>query len=84
VAVGLMMADPALWSVVMAWFYERGGRGLLVAIAVHAGAHLDNVTRAPETEVRLRVLRFVVLAIAAGVAARALAMEKRRGVPLTS
>jgi uncharacterized protein len=73
--VASYMLDLALWSVVMAWFFERGNRSMAVAIAIHAGAHLDNVSRAPETEVRLRVLRFVVLAIVAAIAARALRTE---------
>jgi membrane protease YdiL (CAAX protease family) len=64
------MLDLALWSVVMAWMFERGGRSMAIALAIHAGAHLDNVSRAPETEVRLRILRVLVLAIVAGFAAR--------------
>jgi membrane protease YdiL (CAAX protease family) len=75
------MADLALWSVVMAWVFERGGRSIAVAIALHAGAHLDNVNRAPDTEVRLRVLRFVVLAVVAALAARALTARKRAAAP---
>jgi uncharacterized protein len=70
--IGIYMADLALWSVVMAWMFERGSRSMAVAIAIHAGEHLDNVNRAPETEVTLRVLRFVVLAIVAAFAARSL------------
>jgi membrane protease YdiL (CAAX protease family) len=66
------MLDLALWSVVMAWMFERGSRSIAVAIAIHAGEHLDNVSRAPETELRLRILRMVVLAIVALLAARSL------------
>ena len=51
---------------------DPNARIMAVAIAVHASAHLDNVFRAPEGETRLRVLRFVVLAIAALFAARSL------------
>jgi hypothetical protein len=61
----------------MAWFFERSNRSIAVAIALHAGAHIDNVTRAPETEVRLRILRFVVLAVVAALAARSLSAKKR-------
>jgi len=82
--VALFMADLALWSVVMAYFFERGGRSLAVAVAMHAGAHIDNVTRAPATEVRLRILRFVALAIVAALAARALEARRRRGALLES
>jgi membrane protease YdiL (CAAX protease family) len=73
----IYMADLALWSVVIAWIFERGNRSIGVAIAVHAGAHLDNVSRAPETEIRLRILRFAVLAVVAAFAARWLSWRKR-------
>jgi membrane protease YdiL (CAAX protease family) len=79
--LGLYMVDLALWSVVMAWMFERGNRSIAVAIAMHAGAHLDNVSRAPESEVRLRILRFVVLAAVAALAARSLS---RRTAPAES
>ena len=45
---------------------------MAAAIALHAGAHLDNVYRAPMTETRLIVLRFLVLAVVAALAARSL------------
>ncbi len=74
--IPIYMADLALWSVVMAWFFERGNRSIAVAIALHAGAHIDNVSRAPETEVRLRILRFVMVAVAAAFAARSLSAKR--------
>ncbi len=74
----IYMGELALWSVVMAWMFERGNRSIAVAIAIHAGEHLDNVNRAPETEVRLRVLRMLVLAIVAALAARSLMSKKVR------
>jgi membrane protease YdiL (CAAX protease family) len=73
VTIVIYMADLALWSVVIAWIFERSGRSIAVAIAMHAGGHLDNVSRAPETEVRLRILRFLVLAVVAALAAGSLA-----------
>jgi uncharacterized protein len=82
--VAFYMADLALWSVVMAWAFERGARSIAVAIAMHAGAHLDDVYRAPETEVRLRILRFVALAIVAEFAARSLTASKRAGAGLAA
>jgi len=72
--------DLALWSVVIAWMFERGGRSIAVAIAIHAGVHLDNINRAPETEVRLRILRVLTLAFVAGFAARSLTSEKDAGM----
>ncbi len=61
----------------MAWVFERSNRSIAVAIALHAGGHLDNVSRAPETEVRLRILRVAVLALCAAIAARSLTARKR-------
>ena len=75
-ALGVMMAELSVYSVVFAWFFERGGRSMAVAIALHAGGHLDNVNRAPESEIRLRVLRFVIVVIAAAIAARALTAKR--------
>lgn len=43
------VAMLAPWSVVMAWVLERAGRSTTIAIAIHAGAHLDNVTRGTPT-----------------------------------
>jgi uncharacterized protein len=75
--IPIYMAEMALWSVVMAWLFERSNRSIAVAIALHAGAHIDKISRAPETEVRLRILRFVVLAVVTAFAARALLAKKR-------
>jgi F0F1-type ATP synthase membrane subunit c/vacuolar-type H+-ATPase subunit K len=73
--VFIHVGELAFWSVVIAWMFERGNRS--IAIAIHAGEHIDNVSRAPETQVRLRVLRFVILAIVAAFAARSLMKRKR-------
>jgi membrane protease YdiL (CAAX protease family) len=70
--LGYHGVELALYSVVFAWVFERGGRSMAVAIALHAGAHLDNTHQALLSEPRLEVLRFVVLAVAAALAARAL------------
>jgi membrane protease YdiL (CAAX protease family) len=80
----IYIVQLALWSVVMAWFLERSNRSIAVAIALHAGAHIDNVSRAPETEVRLRILRFVMLVIAASLAARSLMSKNRDLVQATA
>jgi uncharacterized protein len=77
--VALGVVELALASVVFAWVFERGGRSMAVAIAMHAGGHLDNVSHAPESELRLRALRMVVLVVAAALAARALARADADG-----
>jgi membrane protease YdiL (CAAX protease family) len=69
---GALLCELPLWSVVIGWVLERSNRSMAVAIAIHAGAHLDNVTRAPASEVRLQLLRFAVLAVVAALAARSL------------
>ena len=69
---GLHVIELALYSVVFAWVFERGGRSMAVAFALHAGAHLDNTHQAALSEPRLEVLRLVALAVAAALAARAL------------
>jgi membrane protease YdiL (CAAX protease family) len=76
----IFIVQMALWSIVMAWMFERSNRSIAVAIAMHAGAHIDNVSRAPYTELRLRILRFAVLAVVAALAARSL-MAKKRSSP---
>jgi membrane protease YdiL (CAAX protease family) len=76
----IYVVELALWSLPMAWMFERGNRSMAVAIALHAGAHLDNVSRAPETEVRLRILRMVVLAVVAAAAAWSLTARRRAAV----
>jgi membrane protease YdiL (CAAX protease family) len=79
--LGVFLVEMPLWCLVIGWVFERGGRSMAVAIAAHAGAHLDNVTRAPDDEVRLRILRVVVLAVAAVLAARALRRRRRDSPP---
>ena len=49
--MGEAVVELALYSVIIAWFLERSGGGVWLAIAIHAGAHLDNVNRAPDEEV---------------------------------
>jgi membrane protease YdiL (CAAX protease family) len=78
----LYVFDLTLHSFVVAWLFERSGRSIAVAIAIHAGGHLDNTFHATNEELRLKVLRYVVLAIAAAFAARSLrkmAAQRQRG-----
>ena len=72
------VARMAVASVVIAWFYERSGRSVAVAIAIHAGAHLDNISRIPQGEVRLQILHFMALAVVAVFAARSLSATGHR------
>jgi hypothetical protein len=66
------------WAPVIAWLFERTNRSLLVAMAIHAGAHLDNSAHIPAGDWRLRTLTLLVLAIAAALAASSLSGERGR------
>ena len=73
-----MMAELAVWSVLWAWVFERANRSMTVAVALHVGAHLDNIYRMPPTELRLRVIVFLVVSVAAAFAARSLLRKGAR------
>jgi membrane protease YdiL (CAAX protease family) len=75
---GLTMVELPLYSLLVAWVFERARRGMAVAIAFHAGAHLDHIELAPRTELGLQVSHVLVLAVVAFFAARALAAEDTR------
>lgn len=68
----ILFVELPLYSVVIAWLFERSNRSISVAIATHMGAHLDNASRIPDSEIRVRLLGLLALAIAAAFAARAL------------
>jgi membrane protease YdiL (CAAX protease family) len=66
--LSLLGAELPLYSVIIASVFERSGRSMAVAIAFHAGAHLDNFQRAPRTDLRLQALH-VVAALALAIVA---------------
>ncbi len=71
--LGLIMTELPLYALVIAWVFERANRSMAVALAFHAGAHLDHIERAPRSDLRLHVLHVAVLAVVAGAAAWSLA-----------
>ena len=70
IELGLIMTELPLYAVLIAWVFERANRSMAVAIAFHAGAHLDHIERAPRTDLRLYLIHLAVLAAVAGAAAR--------------
>jgi membrane protease YdiL (CAAX protease family) len=68
----MFFVELPLYSVVIAWLFERSNRSLTVAVAIHMGAHLDNAGRIPDSELRIRWLGLLVVAIVAVFAARSL------------
>lgn len=77
--LGIFLVDLPLYSVVFAWVFERGNRSMAVAIALHAGAHLDNIYRLPDADLRLWLARFLVLLVVAVMAARSLLAQGKDG-----
>jgi membrane protease YdiL (CAAX protease family) len=72
VEFALTMLELPFYSVLIAWVFERAERSMLVAIAFHAGAHLDHFERASRADLRLHALHIGVVALLAAVAARSL------------
>ncbi len=68
----LLLASLPPYALVVAWLFERTNRSMAVAIAFHAGGHLDNFGRAPRTDLRLHLLHIAVVVVVAIVAARSL------------
>jgi membrane protease YdiL (CAAX protease family) len=69
---GLMLVELPLYSLLVAWVFERAKRGLSVALAFHAGGHVDHIEHAPITELGLHASHIVVLAVVAFFAARSM------------
>lgn len=65
-----------MWSVILAWLLSRAKGGLAVALAVHAGAHLDNLQRAQQLDWTLHGVHIALLAVLALYAARSLASAR--------
>jgi uncharacterized protein len=66
------LIELPLYSLILAWIFERSGRSMAVAIAFHAGAHLDHLELAPRSELDLHAVHVGVVAVLAFLAARAL------------
>ena len=55
---------------------------MAVALAFHAGAHLDHIERAPRTDLRLHFIHLAVLALCAAVAAWSLSRQAARATAM--
>lgn len=78
VLFGMTMAELVLYSLLVAWVFERAQRSMAVAIAFHAGAHLDRMENVPFSDFRLHGMHLALLAMLAAIAARSLAKAERR------
>lgn len=71
------MIELPLYSLILAWLFERSGRNLAVALGFHAGGHLDHLEMAPRAELGLHITHLAVVASIAAVAAVLLARKPR-------
>jgi membrane protease YdiL (CAAX protease family) len=74
---GMTMIELPLYSLLVAWVFERANRSMAVAIAFHAGAHLDHFERANRTDLRLHVIHMLIVGALATVAALSLSRRAR-------
>jgi len=71
------MLELPFYSVVLAWIFERANRSMAVALAFHAGAHLDHFERTLHADLRLALIHVSVVAALALFAGRALSAGVR-------
>jgi membrane protease YdiL (CAAX protease family) len=69
----LGLLELPLYSLLIAWIMERSQRSMAVALAFHAGGHLDHIERDPTTTLMLHSCHLAVLVVLAALAARSLA-----------
>jgi uncharacterized protein len=74
---GMMMAELPLYTLLFTWVFERANRSMAVAIAFHAGGHLDRIENEAHVDVRIHAMHLVVVAALAALAARSLAKAER-------
>jgi hypothetical protein len=79
-----ILVQLPLYSLIIAWVLERANRSMAVAIAFHAGAHLDRLDPSASTGLLLHGMHLVVVAVLAVIAALSLAKADRLAVALTS
>ena len=73
----MTLAELPLYSLLITWVFERANRSMAVAIAFHAGAHLDRLENEPLSDLRIHAMHLVVVAVLALLAARSLAKTDR-------
>lgn len=82
VELGFGMLELPLYSVLITWVMERAHRSIAVALAFHAGGHLDHIERDPSATLGVRACHVALLLLLAALAARSLtraAPESDRG-----
>jgi membrane protease YdiL (CAAX protease family) len=75
--LALLMIELPLYALPIAWMFERANRSMAVAIAFHAGGHLDHLERGAGHDLGLHAAHIFVLAVVALFTAKALAAAPR-------
>jgi membrane protease YdiL (CAAX protease family) len=75
--LALSMIELPLVALPLAWMFERGNRSMAVAIAFHAGGHLDHIERGAGHDLGLHAAHIVVLSAVAWLSAKSLAATPR-------
>jgi uncharacterized protein len=74
--LAMLLIQLPLCSLLIAWVFERANRSMAVAIAFHAGGHLDRIDPGARTELPLHAMHLAVLAVLAVFAARSLVKHR--------
>jgi hypothetical protein len=77
---GMLMVELPLYTLLFTWVFERSNRSMAVALAFHAGGHLDRIENEPHADIRIHAMHFVVIAVLAAIAARSLAQTERASI----
>jgi len=76
----LTLVELPLYALIIGWVFERANRSMAVAIALHAGAHIDHIEWAPRTGTGLGLHVLHILVLAAVAAAAAVSLSRRAAV----
>ncbi len=68
----MLLTELPLYSIILAWLFERANRSMAVAIAFHTGAHLDHLEIDPNYGCKLHAAHLLVVAVFAFFASRVL------------
>jgi membrane protease YdiL (CAAX protease family) len=77
VTFGMMMVELPLYTLLVTWVFERADRSMAVALAFHAGGHLDRLENVPFTHLRLHAMHLLVVGVLALAAAHSLSKTNR-------
>lgn len=69
---GMMMVELPLYTLIVTWVFERANRSMAVALAFHAGGHLDRIENEAHVDARIQAMHLFVVAVLAALAAKSM------------